>query len=69
MALQYFHFQEPQEVLVETSAPTPSFRKRVAIGYWQDASEPSSPTLFNLAQGEANSTGWQAFISGSEVAA
>jgi hypothetical protein len=63
MSLQYFHFETPQRVKVHVDGTT---YDRVALGYWQNVDEPSLEPKFNIADGEMNGTGWNAYIP-SEV--
>ena len=64
MTLQYFHFKEPQSVIVQTPGVGRGYHKAVALGYWQDLSEgPGGATHYNLSEGEAEATGWDALIN------
>ena len=61
MSLQYFHFETPQRVKVNLDRVT---YDRVALGYWQDLEEgPDGDTFYNLSEGEANATGWTAYMT------
>ena len=57
MALQYFHFDTPQPILIHKSAT------RVALGYWLDTDDPKNQARFNMAEGKLNHSDTDVYIN------